>query len=153
DWERALQAARGIFSGGVNNQDDAYYTARGLRKDHLAYAKLSYEPEQGGWRGNATVYYHRNRGQGHWYTPYFPTSPANPISIRTPESGINRRGLMLDATRTTGRHTVNAGLWFEHNVHDLARRYYAATGPQDTNYFLSNPIFTGFDQRFQVQTA
>lgn len=153
DWERSVLAARGTFSGGVNNLDDGYYLARGLRKDHLAYATLSFAPQGGDWQGNATVYYHRNRGQGHWYTPYTPTSPQDPISIRTTEYGINRRGLLLDATRMTEHHTLNAGIWLEHNIHDLARRYYAATGPQDTNRFLDNPFLTGFAQRFQVRTA
>lgn len=153
DWERAVLAARGIFSGAVNNLDDGYYLARGLRKDHLAYATLHFAREPDGWQGEASVYYHRNRGQGHWYTPYAPTSPSDPISIRTTEYGINRHGAILGATRISGRHKLNAGVWYEHNVHDLARRFYAATGPQDTNYFLSNPIMTGFAQRFEVQTV
>ncbi|HEY0589990.1 MAG TPA: TonB-dependent receptor [Pseudoduganella sp.] len=153
DWNLAVLAARGIFSGAVNNLDDAYYLARGLRKDHLAYATLHFAPEQGIWQGNAAVYYHRNRGQGHWYTPYTPTSDTDPVSIRTTEYGINRHGVIIGATRSAGRHTINAGFWFEHNIHDLARRFYAATGPQDTNYFLTDPILTGFVQRFKVQTA
>ncbi len=152
DWERAVLAARGVFSGGVNNLDDGYYLARGLRKDHLAYATLGITPEQGSWQGNASAYFHRNRGQGHWYTPYTATSPSDPISIRTTEYGINRHGAILGAARVAAGHEFNAGVWYEHNVHDLARRYYAATSPQDTNYFLSNPILTGFAQRFEVRT-
>jgi iron complex outermembrane receptor protein len=30
-----VNAAKGIFSGGVNSLDDAYYSAGGLRKDTL----------------------------------------------------------------------------------------------------------------------
>jgi iron complex outermembrane receptor protein len=152
DWERAVLAARGIFSGGVNNLDDAYFAARGLRRDHLAYAALSYIPETGPWQAGATLYYHRNRGQGHWYTPYTPTAANDPISIRTTEYAINRRGLLAEATRHTGNHAIRAGVWLERNVHDLARRYYAATGPEDTNRFLDNPFLTAFAQRFDVGT-
>ncbi|WP_342120636.1 TonB-dependent receptor [Pseudoduganella sp. OTU4001] len=153
DWKRSVLAARGIFSGGVNNLDDGYYAARGLRKDHLAYVSLHYAPVQAHTVANATAYYHRNEGQGHWYTPYTPTDAANPISIRTTEYGINRHGVLAAATRYAGAHAISAGFWFEHNIHDLARRYYAATGPQDTNHFLHHPFLTGFVQRFHVQTA
>ncbi|WP_374586774.1 TonB-dependent receptor [Pseudoduganella sp.] len=153
DWERAVLAARGIFSGGVNNLDDGYFAARGLRRDHLAYASLGYAPGNGNWTGSATAYYHRNRGQGHWYTPYTPTSPNDPISIRTTEYAINRRGVLAEASRVAGRHTIRGGVWIERNVHDLARRYYAATGPEDTNRFLANPFLTAFNQRFDVDTA
>ena len=153
DWERSLLAARGIFSGNVNNLDDAYFAARGLRKDHLAYAVLEYGPQSGPWAGGATIYYHRNEGQGHWYTPYTPTSASDPISIRTTEYGINRRGLQAHATRSSGRHTITAGAWFEQNTHELARRFYAATGPEDTNRFLDNPFLTGFAQSFRVRTT
>ncbi|MCE3264965.1 MAG: tonB-dependent Receptor Plug domain protein [Pseudoduganella sp.] len=153
DWERSVLAARGIFSGGVNNLDDGYYAARGLRRDHLAYASLGYVPEAAGWNASATLYLHRNRGQGHWYTPYTPTSANDPISIRTTEYAINRRGLLAEASRVAGRHTLRGGFWIERNVHDLARRYYPATGPEDTNRFLDNPFLTTFDQRFDVDTV
>src|SRR5450830_971448 len=32
DWQRAVNAAKGIYSGAVNNMDDACYLGRGLRK-------------------------------------------------------------------------------------------------------------------------
>jgi iron complex outermembrane receptor protein len=152
DWERAVLAARGIFSGNVNNLDDGYYAARGLRRDHLAYARASYEPEHSDWSASTTAYYHRNRGQGHWYTPYTPTSAQDPVSIRTTEYAINRRGVLAEATRVAGAHTLRGGIWLEHNVHDLARRYYPATGPEDTNRFLDTPFLTSFSQRFDVDT-
>src|SRR5471030_2413540 len=35
DWQRAVNAANQIYTGGVNSMDDAYYDASGLRKDYL----------------------------------------------------------------------------------------------------------------------
>ncbi|KAG1243236.1 hypothetical protein G6F65_022538 [Rhizopus arrhizus] len=36
DWDRAVAAARGRFSGGVNSPWDAYYSGHGLRNDDLS---------------------------------------------------------------------------------------------------------------------
>jgi iron complex outermembrane receptor protein len=153
DWERALQAARGIFTGGVTTRDDAYYDARGLRKDHLAGATVEMENPSASLRLKASAYYHRNDGQGHWYTPYTASSAAVPVSIRTTEYGVRRRGVVSDLTWKTGIHSVNGGLWYEHNLHDLVRNYYAVTGPDDTNRFLENPMLTAFRQQFLVHTT
>lgn len=152
DWERSLQAARGIFSGAVTNMDDAYFTARGLRRDHLAGAALELENADASLRLNASAYYHRNKGQGHWYTPYTPTSAQIPVSIRTTEYGVRRHGLVAGLTWQAGAHTVNGGLWVERNTHDLIRNFYAANGPEDSNRFLDNPMETGFRQQFKVRT-
>lgn len=153
DWQRALQAARGVFSGGVNNRDDAYYTARGLRKDHLAGSALEVTSQDASLRFKASAYYHRNDGQGHWYTPYTASSAAVPISLRTTEYAVRRHGAMADLTWNPGAHTVNGGLWAERNTHDLVRNFYAVSGPEDTNRFLSGPMLTGFGQQFDVRTV
>jgi iron complex outermembrane receptor protein len=154
DWQRALNAARGIFTGGVTNLDDAYFNARGLRKDRLmgASADLAVSPELG-WK--STVYHHGNDGQGHWYTPYQASPGVNglPVSIRTTEYSISRSGVTSELSLELGKHTVNGGLWLEHNEHILTRNYYAVTGPQDTNRFLSDPFLTGFRQVFNTRTA
>lgn len=153
DWERALQSARGIFSGGVTNKDDGYYTARGLRKDHLAGSAFEMENQDASLRLKASAYYHRNDGQGHWYTPYTPSSAAVPVSVRTTEYAVRRRGVIADLSWKPGAHTVNGGVWVERNTHDLVRNFYAVTGPEDTNRFLSNPMLTGFRQQFAVRTV
>lgn len=152
DWQRALLAARGVFSGGVNNLDDAYFAARGLRKDRLAGATLKLDSEDGAWQLKTSVYHHSNDGQGHWYTPYTPTSAAIPISIRTTEYGIRRHGILADLSWTSGPHLLNGGLWFERNTHDLTRNFYAVSGPEDTAHFLRKPMLTGFMQTFKVRT-
>lgn len=153
DWERAVQAARGVFSGAVKTRDDAYFTARGLRKDHLAGASLELENADASLRLKASAYYHRNDGQGHWYTPYRASSATVPISIRTTEYGVRRHGLVSELTWKTGNHSINGGFWYEHNRHDLVRNYYAVNGPEDSNRFLSDPMLTGFHQQFLVRTT
>ncbi len=153
DWQRALDAANGIFSGGVTNMDDAYFSARGLRKDHLAGATLEMAGSDAAWRLKATAYHHRNEGQGHWYTPYFPTSPVMPISIRTTEYAVRRGGALADLTYTYGGHAINGGFWIERNRHTVTRNFYGVDGPADTNRFLTNPIATGFLQHYRVRTA
>lgn len=149
DWQRALDAARGVFRGGVNNLDDAYYTARGLRKDHMAWATLKLALPVA---VSSTVYHHSNDGQGHWYTPYQATSPTMPISIRTTDYAISRSGALASIEHEVAGHTLSAGVWFERNGHSLTRNYFAVKGPEETNYFLTNPFLTGFHQYFTTRT-
>lgn len=153
DWERAVLAARGVFSGGVNSLDDAYFAARGLRRDHLAGATLALGDPDASVQLKASAYYHRNEGQGHWYTPYTPTSETMPMSIRTTEYGVRRHGVLAELTWNAGDHAINGGIWAERNTHDLVRNFYAAAGPEDTNRFLDNPFQTGFRQQFLVRTV
>ena len=151
DWQRAVNAAKGIYTGGVTNLDDAYYLGRGLRKDSLAGLALDtmLAPST---NLKTTVYHHENQGQGHWYTPYTPSSAAVPISIRTTEYGISRDGLIADLGWTIGAHGVSAGLWTERSRHALVRNYYAVTGPDNSDYFLSKPFRTDFKQNFITTT-
>ena len=152
DFQRAVNAARGIYTGGVTNVDDAYYQASGLRKDNLAGASLDLKLNDA-TDLKTTLYHHDNKGQGHWYTPYTPTSATMPISIRTTEYKINRDGVTSDLTVYAGNHTINGGFWAERSLHTLTRNFYAVNGPQDTNFFLSNPISTGFKQDFTTTTT
>jgi iron complex outermembrane receptor protein len=152
DFGRALDAARGQYRGGVNNMDDAYYEASGLRRDWLGGVSLDLRlsPAAG---LKATVYHHGNEGQGHWYTPYTPTSSTMPLSIRTTEYTIGRDGVLADWNWEVAGHTFAVGFWGERNRHTLTRNFYAVTGPEDTNVFLSNPMSTGFKQDFTTTTT
>ena len=170
DWKRAVDAAGGIYTGNVGNinantgpLDAAYYLGRGLRKDRLFGTSLDVAVNED-VRLKSTFYTHSNQGQGQWYTPYVasPGTPAAagvytgaglPISIRTTEYTIDRSGLVNDLTWNVGNNTVNAGLWIEKSYSTLARNYYAATGPTDTNYFLTNPFRTDFVQDFATTTT
>jgi iron complex outermembrane receptor protein len=152
DWNRAVNAAKGIYTGGVNNMDDAYYAGRGLRKDNLGgitlEAKLASNADF-----KSTVYHHDNVGQGHWWTPYTASSPTMPISIRTTEYSIGRDGLITDLSWDIAGNNIVGGFWAERSNHTLTRNFYAVDGPIDDNHFLSNPMSTGFKQDFNTVTT
>lgn len=170
DWNRAVNAARGVYTGAVGTinpatgpLDAAYYQGSGLRRDTLAGTSLDMAVNDN-VRVKATLYTHQDDGQGHWYTPYVAspgataaagiyTGPGLPISIRTTEYGIKRTGLVSDVTWNAGINTIDAGLWFEKSDSTLARNYYAATGPGDANGYLSNPFRTDFYQTFSTTTT
>ncbi len=151
DWKRAVDSANGIFSGGANNMDDGYYLGRGLRKDGLG--GLALDLDFGSITIKTSLYRHSNRGQGHWYTPYTRSSPTVPIAIRTSEYRIERSGLISELGWDIGKHEIKAGVWREQSDHGFTRNFYAVTGPDDTNRFLSNPMTTGFKQQFDTVTT
>lgn len=152
DFQRAVNAAKGIFTGKVNSLDDAYYLGSGLRKDSLGALSLDVRLTPA-TSLKTSIYHHSNEGQGHWYTPYTATSATMPISIRTTEYSIGRDGVISDLVWESGNNTFNAGFWGERSLHTLTRNFYAVTGPEDTNHFLSNPTSTGFKQDFTTTTT
>jgi iron complex outermembrane receptor protein len=152
DWNRAVNAAKGIFTGGVNSLDDAYYSAGGLRKDTLGGLTLDLHLASN-VDLKTTIYHHDNKGQGHWYTPYVKTDANNPISLRTTEYSIYRDGVTSDVSWELGDHTINAGLWGERNNHTASRNYYGVTGPADTMYYLTKPFATDWKQNFITTTS
>ncbi|MBA5608304.1 TonB-dependent receptor [Duganella sp. FT3S] len=152
DWQRAVNAAKNIFSGPDNNMDDAYFLGRGLRKDSLGGLSADLKIAPSAWF-KTSYYHHSNEGQGHWYTPYQASSPTVPISIRTTEYSIGRDGLVNDLNVEWGAHTIAAGIWGERSLHRLTRNFYAINGPEDTNHFLSNPFKTAFKQDFTTTTT
>jgi iron complex outermembrane receptor protein len=155
DWNRAVNAAKGIYTGGVNNPDDAYYAGRGVRKDRIASLFGDFALAEG-LRLKATGYYHYDRGQGHWFTPYqasFPGTPQEtPISIRTTEYGIDRAGATAALTWEIGAHHLEAGVWYEDSNHNVQRNYYFITGPVDDRKFLENPNLRLFYQHYETTT-
>lgn len=151
DWQRAVNAAKGIYTGGVTNMDDAYYLGRGLRKDNLGGLTLDLQLTPNTVL-KTTIYHHDNKGQGHWYTPYNASSATVPISIRTTEYSIGRDGVTSDLTWDIGNHTVNAGFWAERSLHTLTRNFYAVVDGSYQDHFLSNPSSTGFKQDFTTTT-
>ncbi|WGG51582.1 TonB-dependent receptor [Rugamonas sp. DEMB1] len=150
DFQRAVDAARGRYSGGVASADDAYFLARGLRRDMLAGAKA--ELELGAAALTATVYHHDNLGQGHWYTPNQASPSGLPLSLRTTEYALQRNGLLADWRYALGRHNIAAGVWGERSRHQVSRNYYDVGGPRDTDRYLSGPFLTAFSQDFHSTT-
>ncbi|MEO8115286.1 MAG: TonB-dependent receptor, partial [Phenylobacterium sp.] len=143
--------------------DDAYYDASGLRDDDLWGLTLA--APLGPLAASATVYGHKNDGQGTWYTPYTP-SPNNgvpgattdnaPISVRTTEYSIDRKGVIAGATLDLDRHVVRFGGWYENNDFDQARRFYAlnrAAPNRDSLNFMRGPFFTQWAYSFNTKTS
>ncbi|ALN56561.1 TonB-dependent receptor [Lysobacter enzymogenes] len=152
DWQRALAAANGRFSGCAKTKDDAYYLARGLRDDDLAALSGEFDLS-GALRLNATGYYHRNEGQGHWFTPYI-SSPTIPIALRITSYDIERSGLNARLSYTVGSHTLEGGFWFEDSVHGAGRSFVDIDGPIDDQRFFDPGEFAQrlFRQRFDTRT-
>lgn len=146
------------------NPDDAYFDAAGLRDDLLG--SITFETPIGeSFDIRATIYGHDNEGQGLWYTPYVPspnygvvgaTTDNAPISIRTTEYDIQRWGIVAGATWELGAHAINAGLWYEDNDYNQARRFYAlnrAAPQRDSLEMQSGPFFTQWEYDFTTKTV
>ena len=156
-----------VFPAPIGTVDDAYANASGLRKDKLAGLTLNV-PVSAEITWDMTAYFHKNSGQGVWFTPYVPTvagapdgfggtitAPA-PISVRTTEYDINRKGFTTALTWTLGQHAVNGGLWYEKNDFNQARRFYglALAAPQRNSLdFMKDPFFTQWQYAFSTNTT
>lgn len=161
DWNRAVavatqyQTTGTVDDGNVQTVDDAYYDARGLRDDTVASVFGDFGLDDG-LRLKTNVYYHNDRGQGHWFTPYVPSYPGTPqqtpISIRTTEYGIDRGGITAALSWDIGFQHVEAGFWYEDSNHNVQRNYYYITGPVDDSYFLQDPDIRQFYQHYETTT-
>ena len=172
NYPLALQIARAYNNGTAlpapyQTVDDVYYDAGGLRQDYLGGIAAGYNitPEL---TVQATGYYHHNRGQGSWITPYRVTpagapnedgsaitNPA-PLSFRTTEYQINRGGAIGTATYKTGLNTLEIGAWYENNHFDQARRYYGMEDGTEPNRatldFQDHPFLTDWDGQYVTHT-
>jgi len=154
------------FPAPYTNRDDVYYDAGGLRNDYLAGATLDLKLAPG-LTAKITPYYHQNKGQGSWITPYTvtpagaPDQSGNPIanpaplSFRTTEYAIHRSGVTGAITWESGINTLQVGGWYEHNKFNQARRYYGLSNDafnRDTLAFQQNPFFTQYEGHFLTDT-
>ena len=155
DYAKAISAARGVYVAPINNIDDSYYDASGLRKDTLASYGLT-APLADGVTFKIKAYYHNNTGQGTWGTPYVPSPNGVPMSARTTEYDIQRGGVFSSLNAEVGDHAVTVGSWYEHNDFTQARRFYAyesnTTPGLDHTKFLANPFFTQWLFDFNTDT-
>ena len=157
-------AAGTIYPGQVQTADDAYLDASGLRKDDLGYVKL--DAEAASWlRLSLQGYLHKNEGQGLWGTPYRVSPFATlagatvgnaPLSIRTTEYDIDRRGLIGSAAIDLPfSNTLRGGVWFENNNFQQARRFYARDRAAPNRFFDAfqrDPFFTQWAYAFDTDT-
>lgn len=155
DYAKAINAARGIFVAPINNRDDSYYDASGLRKDTLGAYGLT-APLSQGVTFKIKAYYHDNTGQGTWGTPYVASPNGVPMSVRTTEYDIQRGGVFSSLNAQVGDHEITVGGWYEHNDFTQARRFYAyesLTNPgRDHTKFMRNPFFTQWLFDFNTDT-
>lgn len=137
------------------NADDAYYDASGLREDYLA--SLGVETEKSApVHGELKGYYHANHGQGLWFTPYVPSPSGVPISVRTTEYDIHRKGVFGSLGGKLAFNDLTVGGWYERNDFRQARRFYALdnrTVPtRDGLHFQYLPFATQWYLRYQTDT-
>jgi iron complex outermembrane recepter protein len=155
DYTAAINAARNIFVAPINNRDDSYYDASGLRKDTLAAYGLT-APLTEDVTFKIKAYYHDNTGQGTWATPYVPSPGGIPISVRTTEYDIGRGGVFSSLNAKVGDHNITVGGWYEHNDFTQARRFYAfdslTTPNRDLTKFQRGPFFTQWEFDFNTDT-
>lgn len=155
DYVKAIRAAQGIFVAPINNLDDSYFDASGLRKDTLGAYGLT-APLGEGVTFKIKAYYHDNTGQGTWATPYVASPGGIPISVRTTEYDIQRGGVFSSINADVGDHEITVGAWYEHNDFKQARRFYAygsLTEPtRDLTKFQRNPFRTDWEFDFNTDT-
>lgn len=155
DYATAIRAAQNIFTAPINNRDDSYYDASGLRKDMVGALGLT-SPLSDAVTFKIKAYYHTNTGQGTWGTPYVASPNGVPMSVRTTEYDIQRGGVFSSLNAEIGDHEVTIGGWYEHNDFTHARRFYAyesLTAPgRDHTEFQTNPFFTQWLFDFNTDT-
>ena len=152
---RRPNTAGTVYPAPITNVDDAYYDAGGLRRDWLGGLKVE-TPLSENLSTSVQGYYHKNKGQGSWFTPYVASPSGNDVSFRTTEYGIERIGFLGDLKADLGAHQVKLNLWWENNDFNQARRFYDVSGttvPSTTALtYQTNPFFTQWFNNYNTQT-
>lgn len=174
DWNTALQAAKAYQAtgqyGGVANGypsslaglpadydwlDADYYAGGGIRNDTLDGLSGSFNLGNDlTW--NVGTYYHDDRGEGQWVTPYAP-SPASglPLAMRTTDYGLDRYGVTSSLQYTIGNNDIEVGVWGEDSSNNVERNYFNLAGPYTglwRFYDGETPFLRGFLQHYTYDT-
>ena len=166
DWAQAVQTAwaiqgKGAYPASLNGLpadydkgDVNYYAGGGIRRDNLV--GLSGQFNLGGSATlNLGTYYHNDRGEGQWATPYVASSAAVPIAMRTTDYGLDRTGGTASLDFTVANNDIQIGAWVEDANTNQERNYFYLNGQYT---FLSNfydsetPFARGFLQNYQTTT-
>jgi iron complex outermembrane receptor protein len=155
------------FPSGIGTVDDVYYDAGGLRRDWLGGVTFDARLTDA-LSLVSTSYYHHNKGQGSWITPYAGTpagapdgrggtiGTASPLAFRTTEYGIDRAGNLTRLAIETGANRLEIGGWYESNTFNQARRFYGmantTTPNRATLAFQSDPFFTQWNGKYDTET-
>ncbi|OYQ30686.1 TonB-dependent receptor [Sandarakinorhabdus cyanobacteriorum] len=145
-----------VFPAPYTSVDDAYFDAAGLRRDWLAGGRLEGKLTDQVTAG-VQLYYHSNKGQGSWITPYRASPGGLPLSFRTTEYEISRIGVLGDVTATLGANTLRLNVWYENVDFEQARRFYDMGTSQTTPLtsaltYQSNPFFTQWNNDYNTRT-
>ena len=140
----------------ITSVDDAYYDAAGLRRDWVGSARIEQQIGDAVTAG-LQAYFHTNKGQGSWITPYVASPGGLPLSFRTTEYEMERIGVLGDIEAELGAHTVRLNLWYENNDFEQARRFYtmgtSQTVPATSALtYQSNPFFTQWNNAYNTKT-
>ncbi|BFI94643.1 MAG: TonB-dependent receptor [Rhodanobacter sp.] len=174
DWSTALQAATayhtsGQYSGVANGYpaslaglpadydwlDANYYAGGGIRNDTLSGLNGSFNLGNDiTW--NVGAYYHDDRGEGQWVTPYA-SSPASglPLAMRTTDYGLDRYGVTSSLQYTVGNNDIEVGVWGEDSSNHIERNYFNLNGAYTglwTFYDGETPFYRGFLQHYTYDT-
>jgi len=152
---RVPNTAGKVYPAPIISADDAYYDAGGLRRDWLGGLRLD-APLTDQISASVQGYYHNNKGQGSWFTPYLASPSGNDISFRTTEYGIERIGFLGDVKVDLAAHQLKVNLWWENNDFNQARRFYDVSGktaPSTTALtYQTNPFFSQWYNNYNTQT-
>ncbi|WCE02929.1 TonB-dependent receptor [Pseudoxanthomonas sp. JBR18] len=173
DWATAAQMANayqstGTYSGVANGYpaslaalpadydwlDAAYYWGAGLRNDTLAALAGSFNLG-GAATLDVTGYYHGDRGEGQWVTPYVPSSATVPLSMRTTDYGLDRFGATGALKFSIGQHDLELGGWAENAQNTQERNYFTLDAPFTSiyNFYdVGTPFYRQFLQKYQTHS-
>jgi iron complex outermembrane receptor protein len=152
DWERAINAANGIYTGKVNSWDDAYWTSTTLRTDGLlgGSADLALGDDL---RLKTGIYGQHSHAEGQWWALKSTPSPSGtPFSIVARTYHTERYGLTSDLTWRLDNQEIKAGVWFETIRHNWEQSLYGADRPRSGLSYASHPFATLNEQAFITKT-
>lgn len=152
-----------VFPAPIVSVDDTYANSSGLRNDWLGAVTVDL-PLGEVLDVSLTGYGHNNLGQGQWWSPYVAspnyglpgaTTDNAPLSIRTTDYDMKRRGVLGSATLAVGGHAINGGFWYEDNDFIQARQFYGlnrSNPGRSTHTFAKNPFLTQWKYDYDTTT-
>jgi iron complex outermembrane receptor protein len=166
DWNTSVQIAnayngKGAYPSvlsplpaGYDLVDSTYYAGGGIRRDSLAGLSGQFNLSEHTTL-NLGTYYHDNRGEGQWATPYVASSPTVPLAMRTTDYGLDRYGGTGSLLFSLGNNDVEVGFWAENAKTNQERNYFYLTGAYNylSNFYENEePFARGFFQHYTTQT-
>lgn len=166
DWNTAVGIANALNGNGAypaslnalpadyDKGDSTYYAGGGIRRDTLAGLSGSFNLG-GGVTLDTTGYYHADRGEGQWATPYQASSPTVPISMRTTDYGLDRYGLTSALKFSLGNNDIEVGVWGENSNTNQERNFFTLSGQYTSLYTVYNdqsPFMRAFLQHYETKT-